>query len=180
MILLLLLIALIPRDSAAFKLQIFSSNVNVSKNCQTVIQRLSILQETHPQLMAQFWDSWGKPSEGILYGHTVFLGYYDECMDLTKTAVGETSYCIYGMKMSFSAAHNTSGPFEDEVCYSSSCSQPVMDFNVQVGVCYPSACSPDEFASVLTTMDAISVTAHTHNIKLVNTGDSPHSVLILT
>ena len=172
MILLLLLVTLVPCGSAAFKLQIIS-DVNVSENCEAVIQRLSTLQETHPQLMAQFWDSWGKPSEGILYGHTAFLGYYDECMDLKNTAVGETSYCIYEMKMSFIAAHNTSRPVEDEVCYSSNCSQPIMDVNVQVGVCYPSACSPDEFASVLTTMDLISVTTHTHTIQLASTGDSP-------
>ena len=91
MILLLLLVTLVPCGSAAFKLQIIS-DVNVSENCEAVIQRLSTLQETHPQLMAQFWDSWGKPSEGILYGHTAFLGYYDECMDLKNTAVGEISY----------------------------------------------------------------------------------------
>ena len=172
MILLLLIVTLIPCGSAAFKLQIISSDVSVSENCKAVIQKLSTLQETHPQLMAQFWDSWGKPSEGILYGHTAFLGYYDECMDLKNTAVGKTSYCIYGMKMSFSAAHNTSG-FEDEVCYSSNCSQPIMDVNIQVGVCYPSACSPDEFASVLTTMDTVSVTTDTHTIKVVSTGDPP-------
>jgi len=77
------------------------------------------------------------------------------------------------MKMSFIAAHNTSRPVEDEVCYSSNCSQPIMDVNVQVGVCYPSACSPDEFASVLKTIDAISVTTHTHTIQLASTGDSP-------
>ena len=173
MILLLLLVTLIPCGSAAFKLQMFSSDVNVRENCQAAIQKLSTLQETHPQLMAQFWDSWGKPSEGILYGHTAFLGYYDECMDLKNTAVGETSYCMYEMKMSFIATHNASRPVEDEVCYSSNCSQPIKDFNIQVGVCYPSACSPDEFASVLTAIDAISVTTHTHAIKLASTGDSP-------
>ena len=48
--------------------------------------------------MAQYWDSWGKPSDGILYGHTVFLGYYDECIDLKNTLVGKTKYCIYAIE----------------------------------------------------------------------------------
>ena len=79
--------------------QMFPSHISVSSICQAVIQRLSTLQSTHPQLMAQYWDSWGKPSDGIVYGHTTFLGYYDGCMDLKNTPVGETNYCIYTMQL---------------------------------------------------------------------------------
>ena len=32
------------------------------------------LQLIHPNLMAQYWDSGGKPSDGMLYGHIAFLG----------------------------------------------------------------------------------------------------------
>ena len=84
----------------------------------------STLQSTHPQLMGQYWDSWGKPSDGIVYGYTTFLGYYDECIDLKKTAVGETSYCVYAMEMNITTVYNPSDS-QDEVCYSSDCLVPI-------------------------------------------------------
>ncbi|XP_065897444.1 nose resistant to fluoxetine protein 6-like isoform X2 [Dysidea avara] len=165
--------------------QKFPSTVDVSRKCQATIQRLSTLQSTHPQLMAQYWDSWGKPSDGIVYGHTTFLGYYDECMDLKNTPVGETNYCIYTMQMNITTFYNPS-EYQDEVCYSSECPVPIntsVSSNIQVGVCYPSTCSPNEFALVLSRMNIISVTTMTVNpfsnttqtitIQLTSTGDSP-------
>jgi len=89
MIVLLLIVTLIYCGSAVVNPQIFPSDVNVNEECQAAIMNLLTLQSIHPQLMAQFWNSWGKPSDGIVYGHTAFLGYYDECMDLNNTPVGE-------------------------------------------------------------------------------------------
>ena len=79
--------------------QFSSANINVSDSCKVAIQRLSELEVNDPQLMAYYWDSWGKPSDGLLTGHTTFLGYYDECVGLKNTALGETKYCIYSMNM---------------------------------------------------------------------------------
>ena len=162
-----------------------SLNQDVSENCQISIQKLSTLQSTHLQLMAQYWDSWGKPSDGIVYGHTTFLGYYDECMDLKNTPVGETNYCIYTMQMNITTFYNPS-EYQDEVCYSSDCPAPIntsVSSNIQVGVCYPSTCSPNEFAVVLSRMNIISVNSMTVNpfsnttqtvtIQLTSIGDSP-------
>ena len=123
--------------------------------------------------MGQYLDSWGKPSDGIVYGHTTFLGYYDECMDLKnkKQAVVYTSY--------------NPSESQDEVCYSSDC--PVLinasvSSNIEVGVCYPSSFSPNKFALVLSRMNITSVTTLTTNpfsdttqtvtIQLTSTGDS--------
>ena len=78
---------------------LFSSGIDVSEGCRTAVQRLSTLQATKPQLMARYWDSWGKPSDGILTGHTTFLGYYDECINLKNTDLGDMKYCIYPMVM---------------------------------------------------------------------------------
>jgi len=39
--------------------------------------------------MAHYWDSWGKPSDGLLTGHTTFLGYYDKCTNLKNTDLGD-------------------------------------------------------------------------------------------
>ena len=58
-----------------------------------------VLQATEPQLMAHYWDSWGKPSDGILTGHTTFLGYYDECINLKNTDLGDMKYCVYPILM---------------------------------------------------------------------------------
>ena len=68
---------------------LFSSGIDVSEGCRTAVQRLSTLQATKPQLMARYWDSWSKPSDGILTGHTTFLGYYDECINLKNTDLGD-------------------------------------------------------------------------------------------
>ena len=178
-------ILLFTFGSAVVNSSMFPSDINVSENCQATIWKLSTLQSTHPQLMAQYWDSWGKPSDGILYGHTAFLGYYDECMDLKNTPVGKTSYCIYAVQMNITTLYNPSES-QDEVCYSSDCPVPVntsLSSNIQVGVCYPSTCSPNEFALVLSRMNIISVTNMTANpfsnatqtvtVGLTSTGDSP-------
>ena len=182
MILMLTFMSYILADASQ---QMLPSGIDVSTNCQEAIQILSILQSTHPQLMGQYWDSWGKPSDGIVFGHTTFLGYYDECKDLKNTAVGETSYCVYGMEMNITTSYNPSDS-QDEVCYSSNCSVPIntsVSSNIEVGVCYPSSCSPNEFALVLSKMNITSVTTFTANpfsdaiqsvtIQLTSTGGSP-------
>ena len=72
----------------------------------------------------------------MLYGHTAFLGYYDECMDLKNTPVGKTKYCVYTMQMDVTTFYNPSEA-QDEVCYSSDCRVPIntsVSSNIQVGV----------------------------------------------
>ena len=83
----LLIVTLICHSSAIFHPQILPSDINVRVGCQAAIANPSALQLTHPKLMAQYWDSWGKLSDGMLYGHTAFLGYYDECIDLKNIPI---------------------------------------------------------------------------------------------
>ena len=163
---------------------LFSSGIDVSEGCRTAVQRLSTLQATKPQLMARYWNSWGKPSDSILTGHTTFLGYYDECINLKNTDLGDMKYCIYPMVMNTNILQRSSES-EDGVCHSSNCSMPVNTssvLNVKVGVCYPSVCSTNEFAVVLSKMNITSVTTvtgdpfsdttNTVTIKLNNIEDS--------
>ena len=158
---------------------------SVSEGCRAAVQRLSTLQATEPQLMAHYWDSWGKPSDSILTGHTTFLGYYDECINLKNTDLGDMKYCIYPMIMDTNVMQRPSES-EDGVCHSSNCPIPVNTstvLNVKVGVCYPSVCSANEFAVVLskmnikivttTTSDPFSDTTNTITIDLNITEDSP-------
>ena len=142
--------------------QFSSVNINVSDSCKAGIHRLSELQVNDPQLMAYYWDSWGKPSDGILTGHTTFLGYYDECIDLKNTAVGETKYCIYSMNME-TILTDTIDPSKD-VCSSSECPTPLnvsSSIDIKVGICYPSQCSSTEFATVLSAMTVNNVVTMT-------------------
>ena len=161
--LLLLVLLVISAVYGGQSSTLFSSDINVSEGCRAAVQRLSSLQATEPQLMARYWDSWGKPSDSILTGHTTFLGYYDECMNLKNTDLGDMKYCIYPMIVDTSIVQRSSES-EDGVCHSSNCSMPVnasTKLDVKVGVCYPSACSADEFAVVLSNMNITSVTTIT-------------------
>ena len=138
----------------------FSSSIDVSEDCKAAIQRLSTLQATKPQLVARYWDSWGKPSDSLLTGHTTFLGYYDECIYLKYTELGEMSFCMYPMTMNTNILQTPSAS-QDGVCQSSDCPMAVntsTTLNVKVGVCYPSACSANEFSLVLSNMNITSVT----------------------
>ena len=180
----ILLLSLITSSCFATlsQLHLLPSGINVSESCQAAIQKLSALEAAEPTLMAQYWDSWGKPSSGILYGHTVFLGYYDECIDLKYTAVGETKYCIYAMEMNSTFMHD----FKDKVCQAEDCPKPLnanASTTIEIGVCYPSACTPNEFAIVLSNMDisfSTSLTANpfdsvmnSHTTKLTSTSEAP-------
>ncbi|XP_065917929.1 nose resistant to fluoxetine protein 6-like [Dysidea avara] len=141
---------------------LFSVNINVSTSCQTAIQMLSSLEIKEPSVMAAYWDSWGKPSHGILKGHTVFLGNYDECRNLKDTTVGETKYCIYAVHMKTNSLLKPAN-LEDDVCLSSDCMETNKSIDIKVGVCYPSACSSDEFGLILSKMDITSVITVTNN-----------------
>ena len=142
---------------------LFSSDIDISEGCRTAVERLSTLQVTQPQLMACYWDSWGKPSDSLLTGHTTFLGYYDECINLKNTDLGDMKYCVYPMVMDTSITQRPNES-KDGVCHSSNCPVPANTssvLNVKVGVCYPSVCSANEFAVVLSKMNVTSVSTVT-------------------
>ena len=157
-------------------------NINVSDSCEAAIQRLSELEVSDAQLMAYYWDSWGKPSDDILTGHTTFLGYYDECIDLKNTALGETKYCIYSMIMESNTLLTNAADSSKDICSSNECPALVNMSSVtdiKMGICYPSQCSSSEFATVLSTMAitniATMITPHkiySYTIKLKSTNDS--------
>ena len=132
--------------------QFSAVNINISDICKAAIHRLSELEVSDPHLMAYYWDSWGKPSDGILTGHTTFLGYYDECTDLKNTALGDTKFCIYSMNMEINISLTNSPYLSNDVCTSSECPNLVNRssvIDIKIGVCYPSQCSSTEFATVL-------------------------------
>ena len=142
-------------------------NIDVSDSCKAAIQRLSELDVSDPQLMVYYWDSWGKPSDGILTGDTTFLGHYDECIDLKNTALGEMKYCLYSMIMETNTSLTNPADSSEGVCSSNECPVPInisSTIDIKVGICYPSQCSSSEFATVLSTM----VITHVAKIILPN------------
>ena len=112
-------------------------DINISASCGEALHELYMLELSHSPLILRYWDSWGKPSHGILEGHTSYLGYYDECINLKDTEFGETDYCVYAMQMSISIS-------------------PIV-IPIQVGVCFPSSCSSQEFARILSEMDITAI-----------------------
>ena len=75
----------------------------------------------------KYFDSWGKPGSAIIQGNINFWGYYDECINLKDTAIGKTGYCRFKI-LATSNISKQSLPLE-------------------VGMCYPSQCSPSSFSS---------------------------------
>ena len=145
-----------------------SHHINVSSSCQAALNRLSLLAVSEPQMIADYWDSWGKPSHGILKGHTAFLGNYDECVNLKTTIVGDTKFCIYAVKMNVINTRKTANEQDVAVCLTPDCSverNTTYPVDIKIGVCYTSACSPNEFGNVLSTMDINTVyTINSNNL----------------
>ena len=97
--------------------------------------RLDDLQTNCSQELLRFWkeldygkqaaylDSFGKVGAGILTGNVVYLGYYDQCID-----IGNTEYCRFPFDVMLTTnttlSSNTSAtmiPFEFGMCFPSSC-----------------------------------------------------------
>ena len=74
--------------------------------------------------LTYYFDSYGKPEAGILYGNYIFLGNYDECI-----LIGGTDFCLFPYNVSiYDGDHDTTF-------------HQVFEF----GMCYPSKCSAQDF-----------------------------------
>ena len=71
---------------------------------------------------ATYLDSFSKVGPGILTGNVVYLGYYDECVD-----IGGTDYCLF--------------PFDITTVFDNN-SVPIP---FQLGMCFPSSCDVNDF-----------------------------------
>lgn len=115
--------------------------VDISAGCYDALYQLSSLGASDSSLLFRYWDSWGKVPLSIarMYQQetgaadsrniATYLGYYDQCIDLKETALGEMRYCLFPMSMQ----HTPRGAVEQ--------------FNM--GICYPATCSVDEFVAAV-------------------------------
>ena len=73
---------------------------------------------------APYLDSFGKVGPGILSGNVVYLGYYDQCID-----IGNTDFCRF--------------PFD--VRLKINATGLVVTIPFEFGMCFPSSCDPNDF-----------------------------------
>lgn len=72
-------------------------------------------------------DAWGKFPSGILYGHRMDMGNFDECLGIRSPLLGK--YCQANV------------PFETTAFG--------LNTEIQLGICFPNKCSTDDFDKLL-------------------------------
>ena len=100
---------------------------NLSDDSQTScsLELLRFWDAADNYTRATYLDSFGKVGAGILTGNVVYLGYYDECID-----IGGTDYCLFPFDITTVLDNNSVAiPF-------------------QLGMCFPSSCDVNDFYSL--------------------------------
>lgn len=119
-----------PNFVANFWGQLDNSSENgLSKGCIDGLKRINASFTNDLLHFGYYFDSWGKPGPGILDGNNEYWGYYEECVDLKKTILGEMDFCKF--------------PFVAEMHLQN------YTFPFILGVCLPHACSTSEFSVLL-------------------------------
>ncbi|XP_065899321.1 nose resistant to fluoxetine protein 6-like [Dysidea avara] len=111
-------------------------DANLSSRCRKGLYRVANATDTAPLNYLRFFDSWGKPEPGIMYGNDEYWGYYQECIDLKETVIGETDFCTFSFISKFYPTKSTS----TGVPYT---------FPFKVSLCLPHSCTTAEYASVI-------------------------------
>ena len=105
--------------------------------------RLEDYQNNCSQELLQFWgnldnekqaaflDSFGKVGARIFTGNVVYLGYYDQCID-----IGNTDYCLFPFNVTLTATQTVS-------------SNASVTIPVEIGMCFPSSCDAKNFYDLL-------------------------------
>ena len=86
---------------------------------------------------AAYYDSFGKVGAGILTGNVIYLGYYDQCID-----IGNTDFCRFPFNITVST--NTT------VNFTAPAGAPF-----EFAMCFPSACTAEEFYGLFFDADGV-------------------------
>ena len=100
------------RDSTPDELDHFSHDTTQA-NCSQELTRF--WDGADNKTRAIYLDSFGKVGAGILTGNVVYLGYYDECIE-----IGNTDYCLFPFDIMFNN-NSVTIPLEFGICFPSSC-----------------------------------------------------------
>ena len=87
-----------------------------STNCSQEL--LQFWNNLDNEAQAAYLDSFGKVGAGILTGNVIYLGYYDQCID-----IGNTDYCLFpfDVTLTTNTTRSVTIPFEFGMCFPSSC-----------------------------------------------------------
>jgi len=111
------------------------SDIPVSNSCIEGLSRVTNASQTAPLNFLRFFDSWGKTEPGILYGNNEYWGYYQECIDLKDTVIGETDFCTFSF---ISELYPTKSTLTGD---------PYI-LHFKVSLCLPHSCSTAEYVEV--------------------------------
>ena len=100
------------RDSTPDGLDHFSDDTTQANCSQELIR---FWDGADNKTRAIYLDSFGKVGAGILTGNVVYLGYYDECIN-----IGNTDYCLFPFDITFNN-NSVTIPLEFGICFPSSC-----------------------------------------------------------
>ena len=87
---------------------------------------LQFWEDLDSNSQAAYLDSFGKVGAGILTGNVVYLGYYDQCIE-----IGNTDYCNF--------------PFDVTLTTTTVSSNASVTIPVEIGMCFPSSCDAKDF-----------------------------------
>ncbi|XP_054728349.1 nose resistant to fluoxetine protein 6-like [Anastrepha obliqua] len=109
------------------QLDLLSSLKNVTTECSTQLRTVANALETNEIWALRMLDAWAKFPSGILYGHRMEMGNFEECLDINSPLIGK--YCQANIPFNSAAIG--------------------LSVQLQLGVCIPNRCSPNDFDLLL-------------------------------
>ena len=105
-----------------FRNATLDSSLNDKTSC--LLELSQFLNNSDDKALAAYFDSFGKVGAGILTGNVIYLGYYDQCID-----IGNTDFCRFPFNVTV-----TSDKFDlpNGIIF-------------ELGMCFPSTCSAADF-----------------------------------
>ena len=104
------------------------------------------------ETQAAYFDSFGKVGAGILSGNVVYLGYYDQCIN-----IGNTEFCRF--------------PFNVTVIPNTFALPNGIIF--EVGMCFPSSCSATDFYHLVFHNNTFTFKNYTINVTVPSSDNEP-------
>ena len=124
--------SIIIRDITDCDFRVRSNSSKCSQELHNFCKNLTVEDR------AAYYDSFGKVGAGILTGNVVYLGYYDQCID-----IGNTDFCRFPFNITVSTASPKT--------INNQLINTTMSFTAPAGapfefaMCFPSSCTAEEF-----------------------------------
>ena len=120
------------------------NNPTLDNNANCLQELSQFWNDLDNETRAAYLDSFGKVGPGILAGNVIYLGYYDQCID-----IGNTDFCRFPFNVTVAS---------DTVDLSGSI---IFEF----GMCFPSSCSATDFYHIFYQSDEV---IYTHTFTFLD------------